>query len=187
MLTRAVLMPALFHRRHLFVAQEKAAEEVYDSDGELITSGRPLSGQDASSIPYDQVERELKRMLAKTKTDPRTNESMNPLVEEMWNMIDFQGMGLISVATMDKFISKRFHVLKNSETLLYAYKLCANSNRSSNLSGPVKSIYCFFTENLLENTDCGARINPASVFSRGGSLLPSSYADVRSPDDAIAF
>ena len=26
-----------------------------------------------------------------------------------------------------------------------------------------------------------------SVFSRGGSLLPSSYADVRSPDDVIAF
>ena len=26
-----------------------------------------------------------------------------------------------------------------------------------------------------------------SVFSRGGSLLPASYADVRSPDDVIAF
>ena len=36
------------------------------------------------------------------------------------------------------------------------------------------------TENLLENTD-GGRSTP-SVFSRGGSLLPSSYADARNID-----
>ena len=41
------------------------------------------------------------------------------------------------------------------------------------------------TENLLENTD-GGRSTP-SVFSRGGSLLPSIYADGRSSDDVIAF
>ena len=29
--------------------------------------------------------------------------------------------------------------------------------------------------------------DPPSVLSRGGSLLLSSYADVRSPDDVIAF
>jgi len=121
-------------RRHLFVAKEKGPDAEYDSDGELIDSGRPLSGQDSTSVPYDQVERELKRMLAKTVTDTRTNEQNNPLVEDMWHNIDFQGMGLISLSAMDKFISKKFHVLKNTETLLYAYKLCSNSNRSSNLS-----------------------------------------------------
>lgn len=120
-------------RRHLHVAKEKATDE-YNEDGEL-NEARPLSGQDASSIPYDQVERGLKRMIAKAVTDPKTNESSNPLIEEMWATIDFQGMGLISVAAMDKFINKKFHVLKNSETLLYAYKLVSNSNRSVNLSG----------------------------------------------------
>ena len=29
--------------------------------------------------------------------------------------------------------------------------------------------------------------DPPSVFSRDGTLLPSSYADVRYIDDAIAF
>ena len=53
----------------------------------------------------------------------------------------------------------------------------------------------FFTENLLENTDGVPRPPPSTpthppspfVFSRDGSLLPSSYADGRSSDDVIAF
>ena len=51
-----------------------------------------------------------------------------------------------------------------------------------------KTIYCppSNREWLLENTDgVGA---PQTVFSRGGSLLPSIYADVRACiDDAIGF
>ena len=41
------------------------------------------------------------------------------------------------------------------------------------------------TENLLENT--GGVLRPPSVFSRGGSLLPSSHADLRASDDVIAI
>ena len=39
------------------------------------------------------------------------------------------------------------------------------------------------TDNLLENTD-GGRITP-SLFPRGGTLLPSSYADARNIDAVI--
>ena len=42
-----------------------------------------------------------------------------------------------------------------------------------------------FTENLLENTD--GVLRPPSVFSRDGSMPPSSYADVCCIDDVIAF
>ena len=52
------------------------------------------------------------------------------------------------------------------------------------------------TEYLLESTDGvlrpplprggGGRCAP-SLFSRGGSMLPSIYADGRSPDNVIAF
>ena len=41
-----------------------------------------------------------------------------------------------------------------------------------------------FTENLLDNADGNS---DTSVFSRGGSLLPSNDADGRSSDDVIAF
>ena len=49
------------------------------------------------------------------------------------------------------------------------------------------SIYWFFTENLLENTDgvlrliavAGIHRSTPSLFSQGGSLLPSASADVR--------
>ena len=43
-----------------------------------------------------------------------------------------------------------------------------------------------FTETLLGNTDGSLGWVP-SVFSRGGSLLPSLYADGRYIDDVIAF
>ena len=52
-----------------------------------------------------------------------------------------------------------------------------------------KSIYCFCffstvaPRNLLENTESYT----LSLFSRGGSLLTSRYADVRSPDDVVAL
>ena len=43
-------------------------------------------------------------------------------------------------------------------------------------------------ENLLGNNDGSLRgRSTPSVFSRGGSLLPSIYADGRSSDDVIAF
>ena len=59
---------------------------------------------------------------------------------------------------------------------------------------PVEINLLGFTENLLEKTlmctptspEGGGRSAP-SVFSRDGSLRPSSYADARSPDDVIAF
>ena len=44
-----------------------------------------------------------------------------------------------------------------------------------------------FTENLLENTDGRWGRSTLSMFSRGVSLLPSSHADARCIDDAIAF
>ena len=41
-------------------------------------------------------------------------------------------------------------------------------------------------ENLLEDTD-GVASSTFEATSRGGSLLPSVYADVRLPDDVITF
>ena len=38
-----------------------------------------------------------------------------------------------------------------------------------------------------EREDTGGVLRPPSVFSRDGSLLPSSHADVRAPDDVITF
>ena len=49
---------------------------------------------------------------------------------------------------------------------------------SSNTSGRSKSIYCIHRE---------SRSRILMVYSRDGSMLPSSYADGRSPDDVIAF
>ena len=45
--------------------------------------------------------------------------------------------------------------------------------------GVRKLIYCFFNENLLENNDGYPGPSTPSVFSRDGSLSPSSYVDGR--------
>ena len=54
------------------------------------------------------------------------------------------------------------------------------------LTRPVEPPPPLATDNLLENTDGVLRPPPRSaVFSRGGTLLPSSYADARYIDAVI--
>ena len=78
----------------------------------------------------------------------------------------------------------KLHVSKQYENGLWVGGVTEGARRGR--KGPVESIYLLgFTENLLENTDGGG--STPSVFSRDGSMLPSTYADARSPDDVTAI
>ena len=61
-----------------------------------------------------------------------------------------------------------------------------NANRTCTSLNAGRNQFMVFAENLLENAG-GGTPTPLPVFSRGGSLLPPSCTDGRSPDDVIAF
>ena len=62
----------------------------------------------------------------------------------------------------------------------------SNFNPTRNDFNVSKAIYCF-SPRICSRTLMGGRSTPSAFFYRGGSLLPSSYADGRSRADVIAF
>ena len=80
------------------------------------------------------------------------------------------------------------------DILIFDYRVlhrgCSNP---VNGSASKINLLVFTTENMLENTDgvgaseAGVSEHHVRVLSGGGILLPSIYADGRSPDDVIAF
>ena len=84
-------------------------------------------------------------------------------------------------AALDKGAEVLWNEHVNAVALLNAPRIIVEDNLEL---GQSKSIY-WVSPRICSRTLMGC--SDPSVFSRGGSLLPSSYADARYIDDVIAF
>ena len=86
-----------------------------------------------------------------------------------------------TVTAMQKLHEDSWETVGETILALCGQNLNVTDKRRCTIRGTDVSRNPSATENLLENADGGTR----SVFSRGGALLPSVYADARRCIDAV--
>lgn len=93
------------------VSGESAGKTLRKKHGDSLTQSHFV--QKKNMKMFDDVEAEFKKMIAENDQDKMT---------KMWQHLDFNGNGKVSLAEIDKFVVENYPILNHKPALMRAYK-----------------------------------------------------------------
>jgi Ca2+-binding EF-hand superfamily protein len=93
------------------VSGEKAGTTLRKKHGNAITQGHFV--QKKTLTQFDEVEAKFKKMIA---------DNDQEAMKKMWQHLDFNGNGKVSLAEIDKFVVENYPILNHKPALMRAYK-----------------------------------------------------------------